>query len=347
MDVLYVDELNHSAFVDRYVNTGTPVILRQRSTSTATVAGTTPGASGSGGGDVAPAGSRRNGVSDDDDIYSIIENYYYDEPYAGTDAGAGADADADAGSVAGTSADADAAATVEADLDDSTGASTPTPPSTPITVAWLAEHCDVTNGLVHVFERDPESTAWAGFDFDGMQKIPLSSYLKRLARKKKKKKTKKKGDRSHLHYGFDYNTKCFCPQLLAVVDPLVYFKGDILPHASPPRSGWPALILGPGGSRSAQHVDSNFLPFWLTLLSGVKNFRAVKLDDWREHLAEDFVSKDEGGPAGPLYDSVGNVMVPTDVFDDAVAEREYIGRGVSTCTRCHTTCMGCTLAGVC
>ena len=50
MDVIMVDELDHAAFVERYVNTATPVILRQRSQARNQAKGAGSGSSSSGGG---------------------------------------------------------------------------------------------------------------------------------------------------------------------------------------------------------------------------------------------------------------------------------------------------------
>lgn len=79
--------------------------------------------------------------------------------------------------------------------------------------------------------------------------------------------------------------QCYCSRLLEQQAPLIYFQRDVMAlDAALPRSNWPTLIVGPGGSRSALHVDSYFLPFWLTLLSGRKTFRVVRLEGQCGHV---------------------------------------------------------------
>ena len=91
-----------------------------------------------------------------------------------------------------------------------------------------------------------------------------------------------------------------------------------------PRTNWPSLIVGPGGSRSALHVDTAFLPFWLSLRAGRKLFRVVTRDEWRPRLARPSAA---GQP--PLYSSDGQALSPVDAFDDGFAERELLGRGAA------------------
>jgi hypothetical protein len=82
-----------------------------------------------------------------------------------------------------------------------------------------------------------------------------------------------------------------------------------------PRVHWPVLIAGASGSKSSLHVDSHFLPFYLTVMSGVKHFRVIALDDWRNTLTPD------------LYDHSGVVVAPIDAYDDDVVEQEFLSRG--------------------
>ena len=45
-------------------------------------------------------------------------------------------------------------------------------------------------------------------------------------------------DVAHMHYGFDYNAKCFCPELLDQFQPLALFSNDVLPAAPSASSGY-------------------------------------------------------------------------------------------------------------
>ena len=127
------------------------------------------------------------------------------------------------------------------------------------------------------------------------------------------------------HYGFDLKAACDCPALLDATELLAYFTADEVPFDETlPRTNWPSLIVGPGGSRSALHVDTAFLPFWLSLLAGRKLFRVVTRDEWRPRLARPSAT---GQP--PLYSPEGQALSPVDAFDDGFAERELLGRGAS------------------
>ena len=177
-----------------------------------------------------------------------------------------------------------------------------------VDVEWLRRECAA--GKIFVFERDVASVGWGGFGEP--QPSTLGAYLERLA-----------GGGTE-HYAFDLKAACDCGALLDRVPLLDYFSADEVPFdAQLPPTNWPSLIVGPGGSRSALHVDSAFLPFWLTLLGGRKTFRVVTRDEWRARLAR------PSAAGAPLYSSEGKALSPVDAFDDGFAERELLGRGAT------------------
>ena len=140
-------------------------------------------------------------------------------------------------------------------------------------VAWLRAHCGA--GPIHVFEREREGRGWAGFGGD--VKMPLSTYLDRVDG------SAAAGDEGH--YGSDMRARCDCAALLEAFEMPRLFLRDVLPlDAALPRANWPAVIVGPGGSSSALHVDSMLLPFWLQLMSGA----------WRTHPQRSVVSTPAG-----------------------------------------------------
>ena len=210
-----------------------------------------------------------------------------------------------------------------------------------ITPDWLREHCDM-EGMMDNYGQIPgrPSAEWGGFfdpsdeggssdsseddsddDGDGSQRISLGEYLDYLPRAADLAKTEEYGGR--LHYAFDYDAKCSCPPLLDAVPWYSYFRDDYM--LSDPEFGspgvWPSLIVGPAGSSSALHVDNSLLPFHLTLLSGRKTFRTVRLADWRARLADD----GDDSERGALYTERGGAATSdVDGFDDGYVEEEFI-----------------------
>jgi len=189
-------------------------------------------------------------------------------------------------------------------------------------IAFLRTEC--AEGGIHVFERAVGSTAWGGFKGAPVLRR-LGDYLDRL-----------EAANDTEHYGFDLKTACDCAALLDRMEQLVYFQADdLLFDLHMPGTNWPSLIVGPAGSRSALHVDTAFLPFWLTLLGGHKTFRVVTRADWRRHLASGKMKqkkkKTSGGESWPpLYETTtGAALRPVEAFDDEWAERELIGRGAT------------------
>ena len=47
---------------------------------------------------------------------------------------------------------------------------------------WMKHNCDLTgeHATIHVFDSDPTSVGWAGFNFDGKEEVSLKPFLKRL-----------------------------------------------------------------------------------------------------------------------------------------------------------------------
>ena len=194
-----------------------------------------------------------------------------------------------------------------------------------MTLKWMRTNCDMDgeHAKIHVFDVDPSSTGWAGFDFDGKTTQPLGSFLKQLkktniARKKAVELKLQQQQQPAYQYGFDYRIACSCPKMLDRFPQLRYFQGDVLQvDTAYPRVHWPVLIAGPAGSSSALHVDSHFLPFYLTLMSGKKQFRVVTLNDWRNNLSPE------------LYNSDGTVNDPFNAYDDNVVRAELLKRGAN------------------
>jgi hypothetical protein len=190
---------------------------------------------------------------------------------------------------------------------------------------WMKTHCDLRgeHATIHVFDSDPESVGWAGFNFNEKTEMKLDAFFKELHREHEKYKKNKKGNLliskdNNKQYGFDYRLICSCPKLLDRFPQLRYFQGDVL-QVDPlfPRVHWPVLIAGPSGSKSALHVDSHFLPFYLTVLSGTKHFRIITLQDWRNTLTPH------------LYDHEGVVLHPIDAYDDEIIEQQVLSRGAN------------------
>ena len=190
---------------------------------------------------------------------------------------------------------------------------------------------------IHVFDIDSESTGWGGFDFDNKIERPFGEFLKELWTKEQEQRiltaqNDDHGDGNHpvdvddpddvyvppIQYGFDYRIACNCPKLLDRFPQLSYFQGDVLAlNPSFSRVHWPVFIVGPATSYSSLHVDSHYLPFYLTLLSGRKKFRIIKLNEWKTTLVPD------------LFDEDGHVTRPIHVYDDDVARSEILERGAN------------------
>jgi len=150
---------------------------------------------------------------------------------------------------------------------------------------------------------------WGGFDHDTSKKVPFKILVEEM----------KRSDATEV-YGFDYNLKCDCPDMVEEMTSLPYFKQDITNQA-PHGAAWPVLIAGNAGTRSQLHVDNSFLPFWLTLLSGEKVFRCVHHDEWQAKLV----------PAGVL-NAAGDVKVAIDSYNDAYIEEHFAGATVYSST---------------
>ena len=200
---------------------------------------------------------------------------------------------------------------------------------------------DGEHANIHVFELDSESKGWAGFDFDSKTERPLGEFLKQLwtshretrksfnGKKKNRKIQNNKDGSVHpgderderdepIQYGFDYRLACNCPKLLDRMPQLRYFQGDILAiNPSFPRVNWPVLIAGATGSSSSLHVDAHFLPFYLTQMSGRKQFRIITLEDWRKYLVDE------------LYDNDGAVLRPFNAYKNDVIKTEILERGAN------------------
>ena len=208
---------------------------------------------------------------------------------------------------------------------------------------WIKSNCDMDgeHANIHVFELDSESKGWAGFDFDSKTERPLGEFLKQLwtshretrksfnGKKKNRKIQNNKDGSVHpgderderdepIQYGFDYRLACNCPKLLDRMPQLRYFQGDILAiNPSFPRVNWPVLIAGATGSSSSLHVDAHFLPFYLTQMSGKKQFRIITLEDWRKYLVDE------------LYDNDGAVLRPFNAYKNDVIKTEILERGAN------------------
>lgn len=178
-------------------------------------------------------------------------------------------------------------------------------------VARLTSVCG--DGQIIAYRADNSSRAWGGFADDHVE-LPFRRFAAGAP---------SFGGR----YGFDLFTRCDCPALLRDFRLPAAFAGDLL--ALEPLVGWPrspGLLVGPRGTRSAMHVDAQFLPFWITVLSGEKLFRLVSHDDWTRGFAPQIRA---GGAAAarepPLLDALGATLARgVDGFDDAFVARELI-----------------------
>lgn len=91
---------------------------------------------------------------------------------------------------------------------------------------------------------------------------------------------------SSLLYGFDFNIKCECPDLLKDFELLKYFLNNplVVDPQMLPDYLWPALMMGAAGTLSGFHFDNSYLPFWMTVVQGRKRFRVVSYSNWSRHL---------------------------------------------------------------
>jgi hypothetical protein len=87
-------------------------------------------------------------------------------------------------------------------------------------------------------------------------------------------------------YGFDLQISQECPVLLEQFKIPRFFNECVLQNEhvkghfqkvrnNPAVFAWPTLMLGPEGSTSALHLDSQGFPFWMMLLEGRKHWRVL------------------------------------------------------------------------
>jgi hypothetical protein len=176
---------------------------------------------------------------------------------------------------------------------------------------WGPEYIKETCGrcpVSTVVKGVKDEQGWGGFDFRQSQETTFEDLFSSW------KREAFSGSRKSLKYGFDINVKCLCPSLMDDFGVLKYFLSDTLMKWTSLYfdTVWPMILLGPPTTGSGIHVDNSFLPFWLTLIAGKKQFRVIMQQEWSTHLSAYFGDGINYGWEGPS----NGMKIPFDVFDD-------------------------------
>ena len=118
-------------------------------------------------------------------------------------------------------------------------------------------------------------------------------------------------------YGFDLQISQECPVLLDQIKIPRFFNECVLQNdhvkghfqkfrGNTGTFAWPTLMLGPQGSTSALHVDSQGFPFWMMLLEGRKHWRVLPYKANYHLTGQDPTFENHPPPSG--YEFRGVVM---------------------------------------
>ena len=141
---------------------------------------------------------------------------------------------------------------------------------------FLKDNCAEAKMPIMGKVKNPE--VWA--NLEGKGTMPMDKFIDYVLDESENYGTEEK------LYGFDLQISDECPVLLDQIKVPRFFNECVLQndhvkgHFQKFRDNhstfaWPTLMIGPEGSTSALHMDSQGFPFWMMLLEGRKHWRVL------------------------------------------------------------------------